>query len=193
MKALRVEFELTREDITSQLRTAIEKDPGVRQTVRRLKRTYVILIALLVALEVVACLAFNRLDPILVLAGVAGVLWLVWHWPNRRWVHRHADRQARAIFATQAGIALLGPRAVEAGPAGLSITSDYGRTVFHWRAVLELTPTPHHLFLVLPGPAYLAIPRRAFEFDDDFRRFADAVAEWAAAREGLAAEYPLGR
>jgi hypothetical protein len=63
----------------------------------------------------------------------------------------------------------------------------------HWRAAMDLIPTAHHVFLVLPGPAYLAVPRRAFEFDDDYHYFAEAVVEWAAAREGLAHEHPLGQ
>jgi hypothetical protein len=192
MKPLRVEFELTKDDLRAQLRTCAEKDPGVRAAMRRVKRLLGVIFLLAAASQAAMCLLVPHVDVVSVAVVVFTGLWLLWCWPTRRWVHRLADRQVKAQFATPAGRAYLGPREIEVGPDGMVVTSDYGRTVFHWRAVLDVAPTRDYLFLVVPGPGYMAIPRRAFEFDDDFRHFAHLVAELAERGGGLAAEYPLG-
>jgi hypothetical protein len=193
MKPLRVEFELTRDDIAAQFRACAEKDPGVRSAMRRVKRTLILIFLLVVASQAAMYWLVPHVDTASVAVFVFTGLWLLWFWPTRRWVHRLADRQVKAQFATPAGRAYLGPREIEVGPDGMVVTSEYGRTVFHWRAVLDVSPTRDYLFLVVPGPGYMAIPRRAFEFDDDFRHFAHLVAELAENGGGLAAEHPLGR
>jgi hypothetical protein len=191
MKPLRVEFDMTREDLTTAADVVADLDAGVRMVRRRSQRIFAGLIALLVTLQAAAlALAGPLVDPASVAFTGAMVLWLVWLCPTRRSLRRAVRKQTAARFTTAAGRAYLGPRSVEVGRDGLSISSEYGSSLTTWCGVIDVIHTPTHMFVVLPGPSYLCVPRRAFDSDDDFERFGASVTELAAAGGGLTGRSP---
>src|SRR5262245_46403349 len=115
---------------------------------------------------------------------------LVFRFPTRRAWRRGAWNQAAAVLTTVAGKACLGPRTVEVGPDGIAITSAFARTLFNWRGVIDVIPTPDPLIVILPGSLCLCVPRRACDTDSDFERFEEAVTELATAGGGLTGRNP---
>ena len=55
---------------------------------------------------------------------------------------------------------------------------------------IDVMSSPGYLVVLLPGPVYLCVPRRAFETDGDFERFGQTVADLAAAGGGLTGRAP---
>jgi len=191
MKPLRAEFDMTREDLAAAADVVADLDAGVRMVRRRSQRIFAGLIALLVTLQAAALVVAGPLvDPASVAFTGAMVLWLVWLCPTRRSLRRAVRKQTAARFSTAAGKAYLGPRSVEAGRDGLAISSEYGSGLTTWRGVIDVIPTPSHLFVILPGPAYLCVPRRAFDSDGDFERFGATVTDVVAAGGGLTGRVP---
>jgi hypothetical protein len=186
MKPLRVEFDMTRADLAAAADVAVDRDPGAAAARHKIQRKMVVLIVALIAVQASAFIvAGPLLDPGTVVLCVVMNLWLVWMIPTRRSMQRAVRRHVAARFATPAGRAYLGPRSVEASRDGLAISSDFGSSLTTWRGVIDLIPTRDHLFVVLPGPTYLCVPRRAFDSDAEFDRFGETVAELAAAGGGL--------
>jgi hypothetical protein len=191
MMPIRVEFEMSREDMLAATDVLADHDAGARQARVKAQRLAAVMIVAVVALEAVL---FARPGPGPSPAGLAfvgtGVLFLIWLCPTRRTFRRALRKQTDARLRTAAGRAYLGPRSVEAGRDGLTITSGYGSSLVTWRGVIDVIPTPDHVVVILPGPAYLPIPRRAFGSEDAFEEFGAAVAERAEAGGGLAGRSP---
>lgn len=187
MKPLTVRFDMTRDDLTALLKAAAVRDPYVRRAMRR--RAWILAVYLLtvVALAAGISLLDGRPNLFLWLLAAGVLLFAVALWPTRRAIERLGAKHARLLYGTPAGRAYAGPRTVQVGADGLAVESDYGHSLFLWRAVFDLFQTADHLFLVLPGSSYLAVPRKAFEFGDDFHRFAEAVEELARRGGGLTA------
>lgn len=183
MKPLRVEFDLTREDLTAAVRVVLDHHPATRQAWRRVRRVILATAAFLVAVPIL----LNLHDPFTLAATGAGLLWLLWCWPGPRRMAAMARRQVAAQLATRAGRAYLGRRVVELSPDDLTVTTDYSAAAVAWHGVFDLITDRDYVYFVLAGPAYLAVPRRAFEFDGDFTRFAELAAELAGRGGGLAA------
>jgi hypothetical protein len=194
MKPLRAEFDMAQEDLAAAADVVADHDAGVRMFRRRAQRIFAGLIALLITLQAAALVMAGPLaDPASVAFTGAMVFWLVWLCPTRRSMRRAVRKQTAARFSTVAGRAYLGPRSVEVGRDGLSISSDYGSSLTTWRGVIEVIHTPTHLFVILPGPAYLCVPRRAFDSDNEFEQFGVVVTELATAGGGLTGRAPLGK
>ena len=185
MKPLRVEFDMTRDDLAAAVEVAVDRDPGVRMVRRKTQRIYAGLILFVVGIQALA-LAGPRVDRTSVAFTVAGVLLLICLWPTRRTMLRGTRRHAAARYSTPAGKAYLGPRSVELTRDGLAVSSGFGSSLFIWPGVIDVTPTRAHLVVTLPGPTYLCIPGRAFDSDSEFEHFGEVMTELAEAGGGLA-------
>lgn len=185
MKPLTVRFDMTGDDLTALFKAATVRNPYVRSAMRR--RKWVLALYLLLVVTVVAGNSLLTGKPNLFFIAVAGAVGVVTLavWPTRRTIERIGAKNARMLFGTPAGRAYAGPRTVQVGSDGLTVESDYGHSLVLWRGVFDLIRTADYVFLVLAGNAYLAIPRKAFEFEDDFRRFGEAVEELARRGGGL--------
>jgi hypothetical protein len=127
--------------------------------------------------------------PVILLALTAALgMGLAATWRQGPRVRRIARKYVDMRVRTPAGEAYLGPRTVEIGRESLTASTKWGTSTYNWSGVFEIVPTPDYLFLVLPGPAYLPIPRRAFEYDEDFARFCDAILDMAP--KNPQSEYP---
>jgi hypothetical protein len=175
VKPLTVRFDMTGDDLTALFKAATVRDPYVRRVLRR--RAWILAVYLVVADAFAAGVRLleGRPNWILWLAVAAVLMLAVALWPTRRATERIGAKHARMILATPAGRAYAGPRTVQVGPDGLAVESEFGHSLVRWRGVFDLIPAADYVFLVLAGNGYLAIPRKAFEFDDDFRRFWEAV------------------
>jgi hypothetical protein len=186
MKPLRVEFDVTREDLPAAAEAVADRDPGVRKVRRKAQR-----ILAGVILFLVAVLAFDLAwhKPRAYTASmslIAGaVIGLVLRFPTRRSWGQAARKQAANLYTTAAGKAALGPRSVEVGRDGLAITSGFAHSLYAWHAVIDVIPASDLLVVLLPGPLYLCVPRRAFDADGDYERFREVVNELATAGGGL--------
>jgi hypothetical protein len=186
MKPLRVEFDMTPEDLAAAAAAVADRDPNSRKARGKAQRVVAVMILVLSAI-----LAFDftffptRTQTMSVGCLIGAVIALVLRFPTRWAWGRAVRQQTAAIFTTQAGKALLGPRSVEVGDDGIAITSVFARTLMTWRAVIDVVPTADHQVVLLPGPVYLCVPRRAFDTDHDFERFGEVVTELATANGGL--------
>lgn len=186
MKPLRVEFDMTRDDLAAAVEVAVDRDPGVRMVRRKTQRVFAGLILFVVAVQAAA---FILVGPGVARTNaafsVAGIFLLIWLWPTRRTMLRGTRRNAAARYSTPAGKAYLGPRSVELTRDGLAVSSGFGSSLFIWPGVIDVTPTRTHLVVTLPGPTYLCIPRRAFDSDNEFEHFGEVMTELAEAGGGL--------
>lgn len=191
MKPLRVEFDLTPEDLATAVAAVADRDPNSRKARGKAQRVMVEVILFLVA-----CLAFDftfltaRVKTASVGCVIGAVIALVLRFPTRRAWGQAVRQQAAAVFTTPAGKASLGPRSVEVGDDGIAIASRFARTLVTWDGVIDVVPTADHLVVILPGPVYLCVPRRAFDTDCDFEQFGEAVTELATAGGGLTGRAP---
>ena len=191
MKPLRVEFDMTPEDLATAVEAVRDRDPAVRKARRKAQCVLAGLILLLTAF-VAFDLSWHRLRVYTLSMGclTGVVIAMVLHFPNRRSWGRAVRKEVAAVFATPAGKVAIGPRLVEVGRDGIAITSVFARSLYTWRGVVDVIPTPDHLVVMLPGPVYLCVPRRAFETDGDFERFGEVVTELATAGGGLTGRAP---
>jgi hypothetical protein len=181
MTPLRVEYELTREDYERTVQAVLDRDPFARRAWRRVKLLLAGYAAVLAALTAAVWAVADEPPVLLVGFTLAVAAWAVWFWPGGRRSRRTSRKYVTALMGTPAGRAYLGKQAVTVGRDGLTVEKRYGSSVVRWAGVFEAIRTPTHLFLVLPGPGYLPVPRTAFEFDEDFARYCDAVADLVAA------------
>ena len=116
MKPLRVEFDMTREDMLAATDVLADRDPGIRLARRKAQRAVAVVVLVVVALEAVL---FAQPGPGPSPAGLAftgtAVLFLVWCCPTRHTMRRALRKQTDARLGTEAGRAYLGPRSVEVG------------------------------------------------------------------------------
>jgi hypothetical protein len=193
MKPLRVEFDMTSEDYpaAAEAVAVADRDPGVRTARRKAQRT---LTGAILFLAAVLAVDLARGKPQVFTASMSltagAVVGMALRLPTRRSWGRSVRRQTAAIYTAAAGRATLGSRSVEVGHDGLAITSEFARTLVTWRGVIDVLPTPDHLVVVLPGPASLCVPRRAFGNDGEFEQFGEVVTELARAGGGLTGRAP---
>ena len=191
MTPLRVGFDLTREDYERTIQTVLESDPFTRRAWRKVKWLLAMFVGVLVAGTGWVWAVVGNPPVGLVVVTVLMFAWAVAAWPNARKYRRTAMKYVASLLAKPAGRAYLGPRTVEVGRDGLTITSRYGSSTVRWDGVFDVIRTPNHMFLVIPGPGYLSVPRSAFEYDEDFARYCDAVADLAEAARP-AEDDPIG-
>jgi hypothetical protein len=192
MKPLRVEYDVTPEDLPTAAAAVADRDPGVRKARGKAQRIVAGMILILTAF-VATDFAWHQPPVLKVSMGCVGeaVIAMILRFPTRRSWGQAIRNQAAAVFTTAAGKACLGPRSVEVGPDGIAITSEFARTLVTWRGVIDVILIPDHLVVILPGPVYLCVPRRAFAADSDFERFGETVTELATVGGGLAGRAPL--
>jgi hypothetical protein len=186
MKPLRVEFDMTPEDLTTAAEAVTDRDPNSRKARGKVQR---VMVGVLLFLASVVAFDFTYRAPRVVTVSmsclIGAMIGLTLRFPTRPAWGRAVRAQTAAIFTTPAGKAAIGPRSVEVSDDGIAVTSTFARTLFTWRAVLDVVPTADHQVVILPGPVYLCVPRRAFASDHDFDRFGETVTEQATANGGL--------
>jgi hypothetical protein len=193
MKPLRVEFDMTSEDLpaAAEAVAVADRDPDFRMARRKAQRTLTVGILFFAA---VLALDLARDKPKVFTASMSlvagGIIGLVLRLPTRRSWGRLARQQTAAKYTSAAGRAALGSRLVEVGHDGLAITSEFAHTLVTWRGVIDVFPTLDHLVVVMPGPVSLCVPRRAFGNDGEFEQFGEVVTELARAGGGLTGRAP---
>lgn len=185
MKPLRVEFEMTPEDLPSAVEIVVDRDPGIQES---LQKAQCIVAVIILALSAFLAIGYFQPGPEVYVASmglvIAVILFLLTRFPTRQSWRQAARRQGAATIESAAGKACLGPRSVEVGEDGIAIASEFARTLITWRGVFDVIQTADLLVLVLPGPTYMCVPRRAFNDDSDFEQFGNVLAE-KATRGGL--------
>lgn len=95
------------------------------------------------------------------------------------------ERQAQKMFETDPSFSrTLGPRVVEFGPDGITLSAPHIRAAWPYHSVIRTHRTPTWYLGVLVGPVLLAIPREGFATRDDFEQFATAADAIIAANDG---------
>ena len=113
---------------------------------------------------------------------IGPVLFAVFAVPYINWRTRTA---ARRLLGEGRNEGFYGECEVILEPEGIRETRPSGSTTRNWSAVERVAVTPQHLFVYTSGIEAFVVPRRAFDTDADFSRFASAIAE----RSGSAIEY----
>jgi hypothetical protein len=191
MKPLRVEFDMTPEDLVAGAQAFADRDPGVRKTRRNAQRVLAVVILILAAF--VAIDFALHTPPVYTLSmGCLGgaTVAMVLRFPNRRSWGEVVRKQATSMLASPAGKACLGPRSVEVNHDGIALASGFARTLVTWRGVIDVISTADYQVIILPGPVCLPVPRRAFDTDHDFEQFGETVTELATAGGGLTGRVP---
>ena len=191
MKPLRVEFDLTSDDVAAAAETVADRDPRAREARAKAQRVLAVVI-LVIAVFLAVDYGLRKPRVYTASMGVLGgaAVAMVLRFPTRRAWGEAARMQAAAVFTTPAGKACLGPRSVEVTRDGIAFASCFARTLVTWRGVIDVMPTADLLVVLLPGPVYLCVPRRAFQTDGDFEQFGQTVADLAAAGGGLTGRAP---
>ena len=193
MKPLRVEFDMTREDLVAGFEAYADRDPDVRKTRGKAQRLFALAILFLTTLLTYDFAVRTPQVFTVSMSCLAGVVvLLVLRFPSRRSWREAVCRQVTSMLTTAAGQACLGPRSVEVNGDGLALASAFSRSLITWRGVINVIPTADHLVVVLPGPLCLPVPRRAFGNEHDFEHFGEVVTELATAEGGLTGRVPQG-
>src|SRR5262245_6882853 len=192
MKPLRIEFDVIKEDLPTAAAVVADRDPRTHEARRKAQRIVAVAILVLATLLIIGIVRPWAGIYWMTLGCIGGViLGMITRFPTRQAFRKMAREQTATVLATAAGKATLGPRSVEISSDGIASTSEFARTLFTWRAVIDVIPSPDHLIVILPGPLCLCVPRRAFDTDSDFEQFGETMTELATTGGGLTGRSPL--
>jgi hypothetical protein len=77
----------------------------------------------------------------------------------------------------------LGPHRFKLLEEGIGVEGSRGQSLVYWRGLKRVAATKHRIFLFLSPATALILPRRAFESDAQFDRWAERAKElWLAAK-----------
>lgn len=168
MTPRRLDFDITIEDQVAAFEAMADHDEAIVRNRRLGQQVIGTLVGLLIVIQGVQFFFAEEPGWITPLAAVVFLLALC---PTREKMRAQLRKTAAERSQSPEGQMLLGPRSMTFSPQGIGVTASYGSAHFLWTAVIDVLPTPGHLFLVLPGPSYYPVPREAFGSDAAFERF----------------------
>ena len=172
---MKVNYELTREDLAAFVAYHQEASPAVRR-----QRFGALLIAFGALMILPVAILLSRDGPLL---ETALAIWPLLLGPTLfaifapayiRWRTRQITGR---MLSEGQNKEYYGECELEAGDEGLTETRPSGSTTRNWASVERVVTTASHLFLYTSGIEAFVVPRRAFSTESQFQAFLDRIEE----------------
>jgi hypothetical protein len=192
MQPTRIEFDMTRKDLTAAARVTFAQDGVIQKLKTENRQASLILIG--IGLLLGGGLIYFEPPPFW--DGMAVGLLLIWlgaiSWPSRKKVAGVANDTVNKAIGDPAYRMALGWHAVELRSDCLMLEVRYGRSEVDWRAIVRTHLDDDYLTLTLIGPIIVPIPRTAFKTDTEFDEFVAEVYRLIEAGGGNVGDSPPG-